>query len=77
LGYSGDGGPATAAAIHGPQSIYIQSNNIILLSQGLYIRKVSTIGIINVFAGGGTSGDGVPATSSHISGSKGIIEDNK
>ncbi len=69
-GFSGDGGPATAAQMgeavgnicaDGLGNIYFTDyrNN--------RIRKVSTMGVISTYAGGGSSGaDGIPATAASI-----------
>ena len=70
-GYSGDGGPATGAMLHGAYGVAVD------YSGGLYIadvdneriRKVSKAGIITTFAGmgtGGYSGDGGPATAAEL-----------
>ncbi len=86
LGYSGDGGPATAAKLDYPTivtadaagNIYIadNSNNV--------IRKVNTAGIISTFAGNGTgagtsagaySGDGGPATAAGLFAPEGLAFD--
>ncbi|MCD6013442.1 MAG: hypothetical protein K0Q79_3304 [Flavipsychrobacter sp.] len=66
-GYSGDGGPATAASISNPNGLWIDpAGNIYIPDQGTnYVRKVNTAGIINRIAGSGVagfSGDGGPAT---------------
>jgi hypothetical protein len=75
---SGDGGPATAAAIHGPTTILIHTNeNLFLVSHGEYIRKVDTYGIINIYAGGGIGGDGSLATAASLAGLRGgLAEDS-
>lgn len=71
-GYSGDGGPATAAELNGPGCVTLSpTGDIFVCDQGNErIRKVSG-GIITTFAGNGTagySGDGGPATSAQLSG---------
>lgn len=75
---SGDGGPATAAAIHGPTTILIHTNeNLFLVSHGEYIRKVDTYGIINIYAGGGIGGDGSLATAASLASLRGgLAEDS-
>lgn len=71
LGFSGDGGPATAAKINGV--IYLKFDDI----GNLYmadqdngrIRKMDTLGIITTVAGNGSyiySGDEIPATNAQL-----------
>jgi len=81
-GYSGDGGPATAAELYSPQDIALDaSGNIYIADAGNnLIRMVNTSGIISTFAGnynesGGYSGDGGPATAAQISSPYGIAAD--
>jgi uncharacterized protein (TIGR03437 family) len=71
-GYSGDGGPATAATFAGIAGIAVdQGGNVYVTDAGYYItdsgkvRKIATSGIITTIAGTGRSestGDGGPAT---------------
>lgn len=80
-GYSGDGGPATAATVSGPAGIAIDTaGNILVAEYGNHvIRKINTSGIISTIAGNGTpgfSGDGGPATAATFNGSEGICVDN-
>jgi uncharacterized protein (TIGR03437 family) len=67
IGYSGDGGPATSAALNRPWGLAIDNvGNLLIADMGNgLIRKVSSQGLITTVAGGGNniSGDGVPATS--------------
>ena len=71
--YSGDGGPATSAAISVPLGIAIDSSdNIYFVHKGNdVIRRIdASSGIISTVAGNGTdgySGDGGPATSAQLS----------
>jgi trimeric autotransporter adhesin len=72
-GYSGDGGPATAAEIYGPFGIALDpSGNLFIADSSNHrIRKVTPDGTISTVAGNGTagfSGDGGPATAAAISG---------
>ena len=67
VGYSGDGGPATAAQIYQATSVVVdQFGNLYICDQyNQCIRKVNTSGVISTIAGNGTlgySGDGGPAT---------------
>jgi len=70
ISYSGDGGPATAAEIAYPLSIYGDSaGNIYISGESDVIRKVNSSGVISTIAGNGTrafSGDGGPATSAEL-----------
>ncbi len=66
VGYSGDGGKATAAALSRPSGIAIDSSgNVYIADYGnSTVRKVSTTGIITTIAGTGAYGesaDGGPA----------------
>ena len=79
-GFSGDGGPATAALLNGVESIAIDKiGNIYLDDRSNYrIRKIDTVGIIRTIAGNGTygfSGDSGPATAAEISQVYGIFVD--
>jgi sugar lactone lactonase YvrE len=65
LDYSGDGGPATSAALAWPYSVAVDASGNIFIADSFNnrIRKVSPAGIITTVAGGGTGGDGGAATS--------------
>ncbi len=78
-GYSGDGGPATSAALRGPEQAELDvfGNLYIADTYNNVIRKVDTSGIITTIAGtgygegtsgevGGYSGDGGPATKAEL-----------
>ena len=71
-GYSGDGGPATAAQVHSPTGICVDmAGNIYFADNGnARIRKITaSTGTISTIAGTGTagySGDGGPATAATI-----------
>ncbi|MCY2990866.1 MAG: dockerin type I domain-containing protein [Planctomycetota bacterium] len=72
FGYSGDGGPATAAGLNGPQSVAVDSvgNLFIADANNQRIRKVDhATGVITTIVGNGTwgySGDGGPATAATL-----------
>ena len=72
-GFSGDGGPATAAELHGPFGVTPDSAGNLYIQDTLNarIRRVdATTGIITTIAGNGTSGlsgDGGPATAAEVS----------
>jgi sugar lactone lactonase YvrE len=70
-GYSGDGGPATAAKINGPNGITIDTNgNVYFTDNGNHVIRKIANGIITTIAGtGGTgySGDGGKAVQAKLS----------
>jgi len=78
-GYSGDGGPATAAQMYSMGYLAIDgSGNIYFLDTTARLRKVNSTGIITTIAGigiFGTTGDGGPATAAQISGYSGLVAD--
>ena len=79
-GATGDGGPATAAAIGSPTDIAIYGTDI-YIGQNSYsrVRKINAAGIITTVAGNGISGstgDGGPATAARVSNPNGICVDN-
>jgi sugar lactone lactonase YvrE len=70
-GFSGDGGPATAAQLAGPAGVAPTADGGFLIadSENNRIRKVSAAGMIATVAGvgtGGFSGDGGPATAAQL-----------
>ncbi|MBC7554835.1 MAG: T9SS type A sorting domain-containing protein [Taibaiella sp.] len=80
LGFSGDGGPASAAQLYGPGSIAFDraGNMYIVDGLNLRIRKIDTAGIVTTIAGNGTnmaSGDGGPASTATISNAPAIALD--
>ncbi len=81
-GFSGDGGPATAAALFNPVSVSLdpQGNLYFSDSSNYRIRKVEAVsGIITTFAGNGKSGfsgDGGPATTAGFTSPAGIARDD-
>jgi sugar lactone lactonase YvrE len=79
-GYSGDGGPATAATLYYPESPVIDaSGNIYLADTGNgRIRKITATGTISNLAGNGAfkfDGDGGPATRAHLNAARAIVLD--
>lgn len=70
-GFSGDGGPATAAVFDLPLAVATDPmGNIYFCDLGnIRVRKINTSGIISTVAGNGTagfSGDGMPATACQL-----------
>lgn len=70
-GYSGDGGPATEAALRFPRSVAVAPDgSVLIVDDGSFrIRRVGPDGIITTIAGdgfGGYSGDGGPATQARL-----------
>jgi uncharacterized protein (TIGR03437 family) len=72
-GFSGDGGPATAAKLQSPEGVALdaQGNLYIVDTGNGRVRKVDTNGVITTVAGNGVgpsqTGDGGPATSALFS----------
>ena len=77
-GYSGDGGPATAAEVNDLYYITIDRYGNFYFGDGRAIRKVDTSGIISTIAGGGLNypGDGGAATAAHLGIVSGISVDS-
>ncbi len=68
-GFSGDGGAATSAKLNEPTSVAVDSNDNVFVadSENSLVRKITPGGIISTYAGGGGSlGDGGPATSAQL-----------
>lgn len=78
-GYSGDGGPATAASLWNPYGVALDASGNLYIADGpnSRIRKVSG-GIITTVAGDGLqgfSGDGGPATAAELGVTVGVALD--
>jgi len=79
-GYSGNGGPSTAALLYNPASVGTDAmGNIYIADYANHVvRKIDTSGIISAFAGNGTAGyggDNGPATAAMLIGPTGIAVD--
>jgi uncharacterized protein (TIGR03437 family) len=83
-GFSGDGGPATQAKLHGPYGIAVDGAGHVHLFDGenLRIRRISRDGIITTVAGtgrcvsGADNGDGGPASQAQICNALGMVTDS-
>ena len=80
-GFTGDGGPATAAQMRGVSGVAVDSAGNIYISDGgdARIRKVDAGGIITTYAGtgaGGSAGDGGPALKAQINQPVGMALDS-
>jgi serine/threonine-protein kinase len=70
-GFSGDGGPATAAQLERPQDVAVASDGTLYITDAVNnrIRRVTPDGVISTVAGTGEprfSGDGGPATEAGV-----------
>ncbi|WP_250291816.1 NHL repeat-containing protein, partial [Frankia sp. CiP1_Cm_nod1] len=70
-GYSGDGGPATAARLAGPGGLAADTAGNLYIADNANnrVRRVSSDGVITTIAGTGVagfSGDNGPATAAHL-----------
>jgi len=88
-GYSGDGGPATAASVGSPQGVAVDATGNLYIAENINryydassnshrIRKVTPAGTITTVAGNGAwgySGDGWPATTASLNGPNGVAVD--
>ena len=77
-GFSGDGGPATSAALRAPNAVQVdQAGNLYISDSSNYrIRRVGTDGVISTVAGNGSSGyngDGSPATAYSLYGASALV----
>ena len=82
-GFSGDGGPATAAQLNGPLGLVADQFGNIFIADGMNsrIRKVDAAGIVTTIAGisGNAStpiGDGGPSTSAFLGNVRGLATDS-
>jgi uncharacterized protein (TIGR03437 family) len=77
--FSGDGGPATSAALTSPNGVTVDNAGNIYIADGRRVRKVNTAGIISTVAGtgvAGSAGDGGPGTSAELKAANGITVDS-
>ena len=81
FGFSGDGGPATSAALNTPLGLAVDAGrNLLICDSGNgRIRRVTPSGVISTIAGtgaAGSAGDGGPATAAQLSSPRGIAIDS-
>ena len=79
-GYGGDGGPAVAAMLNGPNGVAVDGNGNLYIADSLNhrIRRVDPSGKITTVAGGGDDGyggDGGPAVAAMLNGPNGVAVD--
>jgi trimeric autotransporter adhesin len=82
LGYTGDGAAATAAQLHYPTGVAVNTSGEVFISDNFnyVLRKVNTSGIISTIAGinalgPGFSGDGAAATAAQVASPDGMAID--
>jgi sugar lactone lactonase YvrE len=81
-GSSGDGGPATHAALDRPRDVAVDSDGTIYLAteDDSRVRRIDPSGTITTFAGtgtGGYSGDGGPADRARLKRPRGVAVDRR
>ena len=76
-GFAGDGGPATSATLGHPEDVAVDAlgNLYIADTNNWRVRRVDPSGTITTVAGGGTGGDGGPATSAALEAPGGVAVD--
>ena len=81
-GFSGDGGPATAAELNYPLDVAADTAGNLFIVDYLRIRKITPAGVISSVVGTGTdwehagfSGDGGPATAAQLNHPAGVAVD--
>jgi sugar lactone lactonase YvrE len=80
-GFSGDGGPATAARLENPRAVAVDAggNMFIADTDNSRVRKVTASGVISTVAGTGAfgfGGDGGPATAAQLNQPYGVAVGN-
>ncbi|MDA2933392.1 IPT/TIG domain-containing protein [Acidobacteria bacterium AH-259-D05] len=81
VGFSGDGGPATAAALGFPNDVAVDRAGNLFIASGSQVRKVDAVtGIITSVVGtgkSGFSGDGGPATEAALNTPEMVVVDRE
>jgi RHS repeat-associated protein len=73
-GTGGDGGLATEAAVSSPSDVAVAPDGSLYITTGeLKVRRIGPDGIITTVAGGGTGGDGGPATEARLYWPTGVV----
>ncbi|HEV7865981.1 MAG TPA: NHL repeat-containing protein [Acidimicrobiia bacterium] len=81
-GYSGDGGPATAAQFDAPRSLALDSaGNLYVADDNNHrVRRIDPAGVVTTVAGAGVSGfagDGGPAGAAQLNHPRGVAVDGR
>lgn len=69
IGFSGDGGPATNAALAFPKGVAVSAAGVVVIAEAVRVRRIDVSGIISTLAGDGVhgfDGDGGPATKASL-----------
>ena len=79
-GYSGDGGPATAARLNAPRGVALDADGNLYVADTFNnrVRRIDAAGVITTVAGTGEpghSGDGGPATAARLNAPQGLALD--
>ncbi len=80
FGFTGDGGPATAAMLNGPRGVAVDGYGFVYIADynNVRVRQIDLSGAIHTYAGTGASGfggDGGPATSAIMRSPTGVAVD--
>ena len=75
--FGGDNGPAPLAGVYGPEGGAVDSSGDLFIADlgNNRIREVNPAGVITTVAGGGSGGDGGPATAASLRGPVAVVLD--